>query len=210
MARLARLLRLLRLLETMQGFESLYLLTGTLKGSMSALMWSGILLLAIQLTTALMLNQLLEGFLLDAANPLEQRREVCRYFGTVSRATFTVFELTLGNFGPIGRCLMENVGEWCIVFSILHKCSIGFALVSIFRGVFLHETIKVASLDDSIMLSQRKRAKEVHSRKMERLFALVNQDGDDHICLLEFRAACKDPLLMTWLESMELSIHDAD
>mmetsp|Transcript_58763 Transcript_58763/g.182549 ORF Transcript_58763/g.182549 Transcript_58763/m.182549 type:complete len:655 (-) Transcript_58763:92-2056(-) len=210
LARLARLLRLMRLVRTIQGFDALYLLTATLKSSVTALLWSAVLLFIIQLMSALILNQLLSDYILNEKYPFARRHEVYKHFGTFTRAVYTVFELTLGNYAPIGRLLMDNVNEWYGVLTIVHKCSIGFAVVSVIRGVFMHETFKVAATDDNIMMSQKKNAKDIHRMKMERLFAIVDSDGSDAIEADEFREACKNPILQTWLQAMDLDIRDAD
>merc|ERR1712078_176798 len=112
---------------------------------------------------------MLEGYVLDESNPYEKRQEGYRYFGTFSRSLFSMFEITLGNFVPVSRMLMENVSEWYILFNIFHKCAIGFAVVAVVRGVFMHETFKVAATDDNIMVAQKTRSKKIHRDKMQRL-----------------------------------------
>jgi len=196
--------------KTIQGFDALYLLTATLKSSVTALLWSAVLLFIIQLMSALILNQLLEAYYTNDSYPLEDRQKVYKYFGTFIRAVYTVFELTLGNYAPIGRLLMDDVSEWYGILSVVHKCSIGFAVVSVIRGVFMHETFKVAATDDNIMMSQKKVAKDIHRMKMERLFAIVDADGSDSIEVDEFMEACKNPVLQTWLQAMDLDIRDAE
>lgn len=49
----------------------------------------------VQTTIALSLTQVLVGFFKDANVPVAERLEVFQYFGTASRAMFTMFELTL-------------------------------------------------------------------------------------------------------------------
>jgi hypothetical protein len=210
LARLGRLLRLLRLVRSIQAFDSLYLLTAAIKCSVSALFWSAMLLLAAQIMLALVLNQMLESYIHDEHNPIEKRQQVFRYFGTFSRALFSMFEITLGNFVPVGRMLMENVSEWYLLFNVLHKCAIGFAVLSVVRGVFMHETFKVAATDDNIMVAQKLRAKKIHRDKMQRLFEMADTDGSMSLDRDEFASICEDKTLKTWLASMELDIQDSN
>jgi len=210
LARLGRLMRLLRLVRTIQGLDALYLLTATLKSSMMALFWSIVLLLVIQLLSALALNQLLEKYYTDTTQALEQRQAVYKYFGTFTRALFTASELTLGGYGTMARTLIEHVSEWWAIFFILHRGAVGFAIVTVIRGVIITETLRVAAQDDVVLLSHKTTAKELHRQKMERLFALVDADGSDIIEVDEFRRACKNPVLQTWLQSLELDVRDAD
>lgn len=201
---------MLRLVKSIQTFDSLYLIVATIMGSISALFWSAVLLLIGQMMTAFVLNQMLEDYMLDESKPIEQRKEVYRYFGTFTRSFFSMFEITLGNFVPISRALMENVSEWYLIFNMLHKCAIGFAVVNVVRGVFMHETFKVAGTDDHIMLSQKLRSKRIHRKKMKRLFEIADADGNGTLDREEFADICKDKILITWMGSMELDIHDSN
>ena len=63
----------------------------------------------VQTTIALSLTQVLSSFFKDESVPLAERLEVFQYFGTASRAMFTMFELTLANWTIVGRVMSENV-----------------------------------------------------------------------------------------------------
>ena len=54
-----------------------------------------------------------------------------------------MFEITLGNWPPVARILQENVSEFYVAFSIIHKLVIGFAVIGVINGVFMQETFKV-------------------------------------------------------------------
>eukprot|EP00971_Amphidinium_carterae_P219129 4349964-Amphidinium_carterae.2 len=54
---------------------------------------------------------LVETYLKEEDKPIEERLEVYLYFGTFSRALLSMFELTMANWPPICRLLMENVSE---------------------------------------------------------------------------------------------------
>merc|ERR1712228_800514 len=112
-------------------------------GSTNVLVWSGVLLLVFQLMVALVLNNMLQDFMSDENNDMEKRRIIFEYFGSCSRATLTMFEITLGNWPPVARILQENVDEFYVAFSILHKLTIGFAVIGVINGVFMQETMNV-------------------------------------------------------------------
>lgn len=209
-ARLVRLLRLLRLVRTIQGFDSLYLMTTAMRGSLLVLLWSAILLFIVQLLVALLLNNVLEAYIRDDKNAATHRLQVFEYFGTSSRATLTMFEITLGNWPPVARLLQENVSEWYMLFSVVHKLTIGFAVIGVINGVFMQETFKVAASDDKIMMRQKERAQRVHTRKMEALFQLADKDGSGMLDCSEFKEVVGDPAVKTWLGAQELDASDAD
>eukprot|EP00929_Paragymnodinium_shiwhaense_P016262 TRINITY_DN12451_c0_g3_i2.p1 TRINITY_DN12451_c0_g3~~TRINITY_DN12451_c0_g3_i2.p1 ORF type:complete len:669 (-),score=116.82 TRINITY_DN12451_c0_g3_i2:19-1908(-) len=210
MMRLGKLLRMLRLVRAIRSFDSLYLLTTTLKGSGSALLWSMMLLLLLQAMCSFILCQLLQPFYMDEERPLEVRHEVFQYFGTFSRTMLTMFELTLGNWVPVSRMLMEKVSEWYVLFTFFHKCVVGFAVVNVINGVFLQKTFAVAAADDHIMISRKARAEKVHAVKMKQLFETADLDRDNLLDRNEFRNAMKDPVLKDWLAAMEITILDED
>merc|ERR1711920_581677 len=101
LARLARLLRLLRLVKTIQSFDSLYLMTTALAGSLQVLTWACVLLILVQAGISLFLNQMLENYFNNDSKPESERREVYEYCGTFSRTMLSMFELTLANWPPV-------------------------------------------------------------------------------------------------------------
>merc|ERR1719265_1692957 len=98
-----------------------------------------------------------------------------------------MFEITLGNWIPPCRTLMENISEAYAALFILYKCVVGFAVVKVITGVFMCETFKVASTNDEIMIMQKNRAKEKHLSKMKTLFSAADHEGDGKIGWEEFQ-----------------------
>eukprot|EP00928_Gymnodinium_smaydae_P071305 TRINITY_DN5492_c0_g1_i2.p1 TRINITY_DN5492_c0_g1~~TRINITY_DN5492_c0_g1_i2.p1 ORF type:complete len:261 (+),score=28.67 TRINITY_DN5492_c0_g1_i2:1183-1965(+) len=186
-------------------------MTTALRGSVSILTWAAILLLVLQMLLALLFTQLLtQYFFTNDSVGVEEKKRVYTYFGSFSRSLLSMFEITLANWPPVCRVLMENVSEGFIVFSILHKLTIGFAVVGVINGVFMQETFKVASTDDRIMLRQKQHAGIVHAEKMRRLFNAVDCEHRGYISFDQFRVVMSDPHVKTWLASMELSTDDVD
>merc|ERR1712007_302816 len=119
----------------------------------------------------LCLNSLLKDYMKDADNPVYVRRQIFKNFGTYSRTMITMMELTMGNFMPVCTLLIEHVDEMYGHLVLVYKMAVGFAVISVIRGVFLHETFKAASSDDELMVMQKNRAQKSHEKKMMRLFA---------------------------------------
>jgi len=211
LARLAKLVRMVRLVRRMQGLDALYLMTTSCRGSCAILGWTSLLLLLVLVLNSLLLNQVLvEFYFRNAAYPLSERLEVYRYFGSFTTSLFSMFELTLANWPPISRILYENVSEWFILITIVHKLTIGFAVIGIINGVFIQETFKVAQLDDELMFRRAQRGERVHAEKMRRLVATADSSADGELDLDEFRGIFANPALQSWLASMELVPGDVD
>lgn len=173
------------------------------------LLWTAVVLLLVQVIISCIMQSMLEEYIRDESVPEEQRIEVFKFYGTFSRTMLTMFEITLGNWMPPCRALVENVGEWYMLFSLFHKLIIGFSVVSVITGVFIQETFKVATTDDQIMLLQKDRAVKMHSQKMDKLFKLADENGDGLLDQEEFEAVTTDPVVRKWLSAMELQVEDA-
>merc|ERR1719291_564831 len=126
-------------------------MTTALQGSLYVLAWSCLLLIIIQAMVAFFINQLLDEFYFGGDHPQQEQEEVFEYFGSFSRALLSTFEMTLANWPPVCRLLMENVSEWFMVICLLHKLTVGFAVVAIINAIFIQETFRIASQDDFVM-----------------------------------------------------------
>jgi len=218
LARMVRLLRLIRLVRSIKGFDALYIMTTAMKGSVDALLWTFVFLLIVSMGLALFVNQILQAlyFAEDASILSAEQRDVQMqvyiYFGTFLRALFSMFELTLANWPPAIRLLAENVSEWFFLFGVLHKLIIGFAVIGVINGVFMQETFRVASIDDTIMVRQKARAQAAHLAKMKKLFGEAKdlRDIDGLISKEEWITVCADDQVKLWLASMDLSPDDAE
>jgi len=209
--RLARLTRLIKLVRTVEGFDHLYLMTTAIKGSVKILAWALALLLLIQTTIALIIGQVLRvTYFEDASKTIEMQHEIYKYFGTCSRSLLSMFEITLANWPPICRLLSEEVSEWFMLLCVVHKLTIGFAVVGVINGVFMQETFKVASTDDIIMVRQKEKAARKHRQSMQELFNGLDNSGDGKVNLKEFRSLADFPTVKAWLASMEIRTDDLD
>eukprot|EP00931_Biecheleriopsis_adriatica_P093717 TRINITY_DN6744_c0_g1_i1.p1 TRINITY_DN6744_c0_g1~~TRINITY_DN6744_c0_g1_i1.p1 ORF type:complete len:1338 (+),score=244.77 TRINITY_DN6744_c0_g1_i1:61-4074(+) len=200
--RLIKLLRLLRLIRTMNGFDSLYIMITSIKGSIYALLWTILLLLIVLMLMALLISTLVEAYIQDTAQPPKRRMEVFKYFGTFSRASVTMLELTLANWVPASRALTENISEWYLIFVLTFKATVGFSVVKVIMGVFLQVTFHVAANDDLILMSSQERAVKLHTKKISKLFEAADQDGNGRLDEEEFEQIMDDPTVVSWLSAM--------
>jgi len=76
--------------------------------------------------------------------------------------------------------------------------------------MFMQETLKVASSDDHLMIRQRERAVATHRKKMSRLFNAMDTNGSGYLNADEFQEMMSEPMVQSWLASMELDVRDAD
>merc|ERR1719215_1004377 len=158
---------------------------------------------------ALFLQAMLEPYILDTDPQYEAGRlEVYKFYGSFARAMLTMFEITLGNWLPPCRALVENISEWYMLFSIVHKLIIGFSVLSVITAVFIQETFKVATFDDRIMLMSKDRARRVHAQKIWELFKRSDGDDDGYMEREEVEGILGNSDVRMWLAAMELDVDD--
>jgi len=207
--RLMRLGRLLTLVRTAEGFDHLFLIVTALKGSLAILAWALLLLFVLHMTFALVLSQFLQATYFEDPSPSSAtQHQIFEYFGTWTRAMLSMFEVTLANWPPICRLLSEEVSEWFTLLILLHKFTVGFAVVGVINGVFMRETFKVAATDDTIMVRQKVNTRKQHRANMEHLFEALDSNGDGRVTMSEFENLAVFPQVSTWLEAMELQTDD--
>ncbi|CAK0887674.1 unnamed protein product [Prorocentrum cordatum] len=130
-------MRLVRVVRQIRSFDALFLMTTAIRSSIIVLAWSCMLLFMIQMLVAFFINQILHwDFFGDERYDIEDRRKVFEYFGTFSRSMLSTFEMTLANWPTVTRVVVENYSEWFAPVFVLHKLTVGFAVIGIINGVF--------------------------------------------------------------------------
>eukprot|EP00811_Abedinium_folium_P010807 NODE_1999_length_2314_cov_10.586648.p1 GENE.NODE_1999_length_2314_cov_10.586648~~NODE_1999_length_2314_cov_10.586648.p1 ORF type:complete len:625 (-),score=137.58 NODE_1999_length_2314_cov_10.586648:329-2203(-) len=207
--RLFRLVRLSRMVKTLQALDSLQVLVGSIAACTSVLLWSAIVLGFIFTIMSMGMNALLTPYMEPDGEgdiSLATRQSLFTYFGSYTRSMYTMFELTTGNFVPVTRLLTENVGEGYGAFLFIYRFIVGFAVVKVITGVFMHETFRVAASDDDLMVVQKLRTMQKHAKKMNRLLDCLDQSHDGNISREEFLSLLKHKNLKMWLASMDIEV----
>jgi len=212
LGRLLRLLRMLRLVRQMKEFDALFLMTTAIRSSFMVLGWTIILLFVCQMLCALVVQQTLFGFYFDPSNvdTKDDQIKIYWYFGTFTRSLLSLFEMTLANWPPVARLLLENVTEFWVPVCLFHKLTMGFAVVGVINGVLMQETFKVAHMDDTVMVREKQRAMRTHLAKMSLLFDEADTSGDGRLDLEEFKSILDDYEVKIWLAAMDLDVSDVE
>lgn len=206
--RLLRVVRLARILRTFEVFDTLHLLLASLKACCTALVWSLAFLTVIMMLFALVLCTLMEPHLQDTSKP--DRFQVFLYFGTFARSMMSVWYMTLGNPAPIVWLLVDNVSEWFILVFLVHHAVLGFAIITVVRAIFLHETLKVSQTDQEIMIRSKERQIAKNAIHMLRVFESGDTDSSGKLEFQEFNALVRDPKMHVFLEALGLDVRDAE
>jgi len=206
--RVLKLLRMVKILRRFSWMSSLFLIVRSIKASVNALLWSLTLLALLQTCVGLGLLQVLHIYLEDTSKDLDNRKLVFEYFGTFSRTFVTMFEISIGNWAPVCRALMEAVSEWFGLFFILYSCALCFAVVNVIRAVFIAETARIAAADDEIAMMRQEQNKEILAGKLKDFFEELDESGDGVVNRQEFDHIMTDAVMQRYLSSIEVDVDD--
>lgn len=210
LVRLLRLLRLLRLVRMIELFDTLLLMVSSIRASLSVLIWGTLVLVITMTGCALVLHNLVSETIADREADTDLRTGLFEYWGTFGRCMVSMFEVTLGNWVPPCRLLMNHMTEWYGLAFIVYKCVVGFAVVKVITGVFMHETFKCAAQDDELMIQRLARGKSNFKAKMGKLFEESDTSSDGLIELKEFKQVLSDERVYNWLQAMDITITSPD
>lgn len=208
--RLARVVRILKMLRTVKTMDSLYLILRSIQASVGAAFWSFMLLLAMQVATGMLFNQLLRKYIDDSSADMAARRAVFSYWGTFTRTMVTMFEITLANWSPSCRTLIDNVSEWYGLAYIIYRCMFCFAVVRVISAVFLTETQRVAAADDEIAIMKSLRARKQQLQRLHNVFSAIDVSGDGEIERSELHAVLQEPGMVQWFHTLDIDVSDVE
>jgi len=206
--RLGVLLRLVKVFKAFQVVDTLLLLIKSIESSFGVLLWSSLLLILLQTATGMALSQLLSGFINDESKPVEVRKRVFQYFGTMSHSCLTMFEIIQGNWVVTCRLLYDEVSEWYGLFYIIFRCLIMFAIIKVITAVFIAETQRNANSDDELALTKKQRQKAAYCEKLQDVFVELDNTGDGFLSWEELDRLIHDDLLQSLLHTLEIDTQD--
>merc|ERR1712137_473273 len=116
----------------------------------------------------------------------------------------------LANWAPACWNLTNYVSEWYSAFFIIYKCFVGFSVVQVILSVFIQQTFKTASLDESIMINEKRNQAEAVIQNLKHLFETIDIDGDGYIDRGEFEEVLKDSIVKTWFSAIGIDVTDVN
>jgi hypothetical protein len=121
-----------------------------------------------------------------------------------------VFEATFAGCWPsYFRPLVFDVHGSFAIFVVLYVTLVIFAVTRIITALFIKDTLVVASNDADMMTQEKLKAKEAYVKKLRHLFKVLDVAGDGKLKEDEFELVLSNPKVKSWLQVLELDIHDA-
>lgn len=186
-------------------FSKLRVLVMTVTLSFGALFWSMVLLSAVMLLAALFLCQALNATMLESGVDQATKSWIFRFYGTPSRAIWTVFELTFsGGWPSYARPMVEDVSAAYAVFFFIYISSVTFAMFRIITALFLKDTLGVASHDVELAIQEKMKEKHSYAAQLLEFFVAADTSGDGYLTIEEFENILKDEHVRSYLSYLEL------
>ncbi|CAJ1415019.1 unnamed protein product [Effrenium voratum] len=231
-----RYLRLLRFLRLCGGLR---LLMKACQSFLQSLLWSMLLLTTFLVASALFIGNLLQSFIEDRSQVLEDRLWVWEHFGTAYRSCYSLFEITFaGNWPVIARPVMNKVSHGFVAFFVLYITVIAFALIRIITAVFLKElvsggrvpprgrrgkgggedTLDMAANDAELLMSEKMKKKALkedqtgaqYASKLEQVFLTIDSTGEGIITERRLAEVLEDPTMKTYFQTLDLDVHESN
>jgi len=207
--KLLRLVLTVRIMKTVNLFRQLRVLISACISSLSALFWSLVLMVLLELGFTIIICQSLQEYILDEQQDLETRRAISVLYGSFGRALYTVFELTFsGGWIVRVRPVVDNVSHWYAIPFLCYITIVVFAVTRIVTAIFLKETLANAANDAALQLAETKRMARGLQSKFEELFRSLDGDGSDSISFSEFSTAMSYPSVQQYLSTLDLKVQD--
>eukprot|EP00811_Abedinium_folium_P007127 NODE_16575_length_987_cov_4.647674.p1 GENE.NODE_16575_length_987_cov_4.647674~~NODE_16575_length_987_cov_4.647674.p1 ORF type:complete len:217 (+),score=52.73 NODE_16575_length_987_cov_4.647674:296-946(+) len=138
------------------------------------------------------------------------RTDIFERWGTFTRTMVSMFELTIGNWGPLCWMLTNLVDERWALFVLVYKLTIGFAVMQVIMSVFIQQTFKVAACDEEVMINEKKALQHATYNNLEKLFNVLDTSRDGILSREEFNGLVADARLGYWFAALNIELGDVE
>jgi hypothetical protein len=209
MARMLKMLKVLKAFRAATALSELRIILKTVAESMKALFWSVLLLFSIMLFGSIMLAQLVSGAINEDGRDSELREWLFTYYGSGSRAWYTLFEATMsGGWPHYARRLVDEVSVGYFFFWVGYVCFVIFAVMRVLTAMFLQKTLKLASADEEVMVLEKMKEKEALIARITEYLTSSDADGNAVMERAECEAMVEQTEVNRWLLTLGLESHE--
>jgi len=210
--RLMKVLRFLRMMKVATVLDSLNLMLKSVIANCATLLWSMMLLVMFQVVAGMILNQMVQAYLLDDSEADHKRRAVYEYYGTFTKTMITMFEITHTNYANASRVLIDNISEIYAWFIISYRVLVSFSVISVVQSVFIQQTLAIAETEKNpeVVVKAKKRQQNAYTRKLETLFTQIDKDNVGSITATQFKDAFSNESFKMLISAVEIDPRDGE
>eukprot|EP00439_Symbiodinium_sp_Y106_P079826 s118_g18.t1 len=198
------LLRLVRALKALRAIRM------ACQCFLPSLGWSMVLLGVFMSMGALVLGTLLQDFILDPTQSLDDRQWVWMRYGTAYRALYTLYEITFaGNWPTNVRPVLDRAGHGFVIFFVVYITIIVFAVIRAISAIFLKDTLDAANNDAEHLVVERLRKKAEYVEKLEQVFHAMDDAGDGMITEERLTHILANPVAKAYFQTLDVDIYES-
>jgi len=201
--RLVRLARLARLVRLLRFFKPLWLLVCGIAVSMKTVFWAWSLIGLIVYIVGLVFARVFAPHTCKADDSGESvDEELAEYFGNVSRAMFSVFQIITMEDWPFLADIASRHEPWTLMlfFVLLATCTWG--VMHVITAVFVEGAVAASSLRSIDIAKKAKEEREHACKHLARIFRRADVDNDGTLSKQEFQDVLKDPIVVEQLQEV--------
>jgi len=202
-------LRTIRIMRAMRLFRGLRLLLKACHAFLPTLAWSMVLLGVIMSTSGLLVGRMLQYFIAEEDEELEDRIWVWNRYGTAYRSIYTLYEITFaGNWPSNVRPILEKVSHFFVLFFVLYITIVVFAAIRVITAVFLKDTLDAAQNDADHQLAENLKKRAQYVTKLENFFQKIDHGGNGMITEAGLNEMLENPRVKAYFETLDLAVHE--
>lgn len=207
--RLIKMMRLLRVIRFLRRFREFRLLTTSLWGSVSAMVWSLSLLLGYTYLFGGLLLQASAHYLESGRATLMDEHLLRKYWGSLFTSMLTLFMASTAgiDWAEAAEPLMQ-VGLLVYVIFLLYVAVFFFSVTNAISALFVESMMRRAERDHVLTISRELEKKDHHVEKLTGLFQDCDSDQDGVISYDDFVACLNDPRLHAFASSLGIDTYD--
>mmetsp|Transcript_20047 Transcript_20047/g.47131 ORF Transcript_20047/g.47131 Transcript_20047/m.47131 type:complete len:589 (+) Transcript_20047:83-1849(+) len=201
--------RAIRMVRSFRFFRGLRMLVKACQCCLPSLCWSMVLLAVFMCMGALILGNLLQDFIKDETQSLEDRIWVWTHYGTAYRATYTLYEVTFaGNWPTNARPVLERVSQAFVIFYLLYITIIVFAVIRVISAIFLKDTLDEAHNDAQHLVLDRIRKKAEYVERLEGVFKTLDVTGRGTLSEQVLNHMLANPKVKAYFQTLEVDVQE--
>mmetsp|Transcript_94234 Transcript_94234/g.272276 ORF Transcript_94234/g.272276 Transcript_94234/m.272276 type:complete len:704 (+) Transcript_94234:72-2183(+) len=205
--RVVRLFRIFRVLRVMRFFRELRTMVQGIMGSVRSLVWCLLLMCILIFLFGVSLLQLVTDTLAESAGSQAENAELLKYFGSLMRTVFTLFQTITGgvNWGETIDGMVNSNPMIAVAFSVYIAVA-AFCVLNVVTGVFVENANAITRSDADNMVMEELSARERWMEEMRAVFELADKDGTGALDINEFYNYVQDVRVQAYFRKIGLNV----
>jgi len=206
--RIVRVVKIVRLIRLLRQLRTMIL---TLWHTLSALLWTFVLIMLIIFLFSIILTQAVTTHILtpDGANA-PYKGDMLRHWGTIGDSCYTLLKAMSNgvDWGAPSESLRHLNTTYFLLY-IVYVCFMIFAVTNVVTGFFCEHAFEMASSDKEQMVQEQLRMKQMYIENFKQMFQELDEDESGDVTLEELNTFMQDDTLQAYLSHLNITADNA-